>query len=103
MKKQKLSTVLLKKTKGIQQGFYEMKCSDGSYCALGAISKAVGIEPNVYQGFPGKKLRSLFPCLAQKVEFGSKKRSLTNTIAVLNDNEGWSFKQIGNWLKERGF
>jgi hypothetical protein len=101
----KLSTVLLKKTKGIPQGFYEMKSLGGSYCALGAISKAVGIEPNVHQYFPGKALRSLFPCLSQKVQFGSSKfkRSLTNTIARLNDSKGWSFKQIGNWLKKRGF
>lgn len=67
--------------------------SDGtqSYCCLGVLSKCVtGREPRLRDSTIGKDLR-------RRVGLT---RITADRLAELNDDFGWSFKQIATWVEK---
>lgn len=95
----KLSTAILKGSKGRKQGtkrLYDLET--GKVCALGAACLAVGIKP---KGVYSNKLVNMFPFLRQI----DKETGLPfqESIVEKNDFEGQSFKYIANWLRSLGY
>lgn len=74
-------------------------------CALGAVHHGVF---KTHYNFSRHQLHKKFPQLSRMnvehpLKMGSIHWSLDNIIVDLNDNHGWSFEQIIEWLEKNDF
>jgi hypothetical protein len=95
----KLSTAILKGSKGRNQVYEELYDGEG-VCALGAACFGVGIKPKKGAVFSNNLLK-VFPYLG-RFSLEHKKETLADKIVSHNDNDRWSFKRIASWLRKLG-
>lgn len=99
----KLSTAIRKGSKGRTQTAESLMNSDGAVCALGAACIGVGIKPAVGKGFSYKLLK-MFPFLGKLTDnYTDNPQTLADHIVRFNDQSGWSFTRIANWLERKGY
>ena len=98
----KLSTAILKGSKGRKQTSGQLRDETGAVCALGAACYGVGFTPELY-GAESVCLLKLFPYLGKLSDCISSRKTLADKIVDNNDNRGWGFKRIANWLKKLGY
>lgn len=100
----RLSTAILKGSKGRKQAEGTLRDFDGAVCALGAACYGVGITPKVDQDFSNALTRR-FPILQNVtvLKNNGDYDNLQSIIADKNDEGHWGFKRIANWLRKLGF
>lgn len=99
----RLSTAILKGSKGRKQANGALLDSEGAVCALGAACYGVGIHPRQGEEFSQALVRR-FPILKYVIaNTGGEDKDLQTIIASRNDEDEWSFRKIANWLRKLGF
>lgn len=99
----RLSTAMLKGSKGRVQTTNTLRDNEGAVCALGAACYGVGIIPRVGTEF-SNTLVQYFPILRHvKVLVDGRTKNLQTIIASKNDTDDWGIRRIANWLRRFGF
>lgn len=100
MTKMKLSTAILKGSKGHKQSqVYLYSPDNNSFSALGAAYYGItGHKPRNYSVWMNS-LYKLFPVLKKEKDG----RDFADTVIGHNDDDGWSFKRIATWLRKLGY
>ncbi len=85
---------------------------DGASCAIGAAIEAVGIPPTFDRKLFAKTINERWPEVKEMCfcpECGEGHDSATTscsvyaTIAVLNNEHGWTRERIADWLTSKGY
>lgn len=100
----RLSTAMLKGSKGRRQCTNQLRDSEGAVCALGAACYGAGITPRLGGEF-SQALTRRFPFLKYVTvqNDNGDVYELQTIIASRNDDDNWGFRKIASWLRKLGF
>lgn len=75
-----------------KQGKAELHPTEDTYCCLGVLCKVARIEKSRWEGCGG-----LWDSLNSELGVSCARES---RLTKMNDSDGWSFKQIADWLEK---
>jgi hypothetical protein len=84
---------ILRETKA-EQCFYSLSNGEGKFCAVGVLYNYLGWDGESNSDLIGDERPLL-------LDLGIHQKHVQE-IFDMNDNMGWSFNQIADWLEERG-